>query len=116
MKKKTAAIWLSAVLCAAMLAGCGNAKGDDSGTQTEAAAQAGEAIPEEETATAQNEESGSDTGRNEETGEAAGDTAQNGTGQAGTETPDDGTETAPGTKRRHRRRTATKPPTVKKQS
>ena len=68
MKKKTAAIWLSVVLCAAMLAGCGNAKGDDSGTQTEAAAQAGEAIPEEETATAQNEESGNDTGRNEETG------------------------------------------------
>ncbi len=68
MKKKTAAIWLSVVLCAAMLAGCGNAKGDDSGTQTGAAAQAGEAIPEE------------------------------------------------GTKRRHRRRTATKPPTVKKQS
>lgn len=68
MKKKTAAIWLSVVLCAAMLAGCGNAKGDDSGTQTGAAAQAGEAIPEEETATAQNEESGNDTGRNEETG------------------------------------------------
>lgn len=68
MKKKTAAIWLSAVLCAAMLAGCGSAKGDDSGTQTEAAAQAGEAIPEEETAAAQNEESGNDTGRNEETG------------------------------------------------
>ena len=41
MKKKTAAIWLSVVLCAAMLAGCGNAKGDDSGTQTGAAAQAG---------------------------------------------------------------------------
>ena len=98
MKKKTAAIWLSVVLCAAMLAGCGNAKGDDSGTQTEAAAQAGEAIPEEETAAAQNEESGNDTGRNEETEEAAGDTAQNGTGQAGTETPDDGTGNSAGDK------------------
>ena len=98
MKKKTAAIWLSAVLCAAMLAGCGNAKGNDSGTQTEAAAQAGEAIPEEETAAAQNEESGNDTGRNEETEEAAGDTAQNGTGQAGTETPDDGTGNSAGDK------------------
>jgi NitT/TauT family transport system substrate-binding protein len=98
MKKKTAAIWLSVVLCAAMLAGCGNAKGDDSGTQTGAAAQAGEAIPEEETATAQNEESGNDTGGNVETGEAAGDTAQNGTGQAGTETPDDGTGDSAGDK------------------
>ena len=98
MKKKTAAIWLSVVLCAAMLAGCGNAKGDDSGTQTGAAAQAGEAIPEEETATAQNEESVNGTGGNVETGEAAGDTAQNGTGQAGTETPDDGTGDSAGDK------------------
>ena len=120
MKKKTAAIWLSAVLCAAMLAGCGNAKGNDSGTQTEAAAQAGEAIPEEETAAAQNEESGNDTGRNEETEEAAHHgrlaiqrrTAPDRQGQRRRTTVQ---ETAPGTKRRHWRQAATKLPTLKKQ-
>ena len=114
MKKKTAAIWLSVVLCAAMLAGCGNAKGDDSGTQTGAAAQAGEAIPEEETATAQNEESGNDTGGRQERRLAIQHrTAPDRQGQRRRTTVQ---ETAPGTKRRHRRRTATKPPTVKKQS